>query len=158
MSYSYFGKINFDESVLNDCISLIDMPETIPLKHPDPIYKDFLPDQTRFLIRQTQKFYIKGIDLENSNYYVILQLPGRMLPWHIDVFDEKINSGKFKGIRTYLCFLKDWAPGQIFGTEHDTYTHWSAGDTIWWDYKVWHYSSNASILPKYTMQIQEGYY
>jgi len=156
ITYSYFGKINIEKNILNQCLDLLNMEETIPKTIPDE-YEHYIPEQVGFYKKHIPTFFIPGIDIEKSTFNIILQKPGRMLPWHIDKFDGHKDIHKTNKVRTYLCFLEDWVPGQIFGTELDTYTHWKAGDTICWDYLVWHFSSNASLKPKCTLQIQEGY-
>ena len=156
LTYSYFGKINIEKNILNQCLDLLNVEETIPSTIPEE-YKDYLPSQVGFYKDHIPTFEIPGIDIKNSAFNIILQKPGRMLPWHIDKFDQHKEIFKKPKIRTYLCFLEDWVPGQAFGTELDTYTHWKAGDTITWEYLVWHFSSNASLKPKCTLQIQEGY-
>lgn len=157
-TYQYFGNLKLDPTVLEQCKELlITLEEQMPDKHTQGMYKDFEPIQCGFRKKGIEKFEIPGIDINKSNFQIILQQPGRMLPWHIDEFKSLIAEGNYKGAKTYLCFLDDWVPGQTFGTEHDTYTHWKAGDTICWDYLVWHFSSNSSTKPKYTLQIIEGY-
>lgn len=156
-TYEYFGNIDFGPTYLEECKNLIHTEETLPAeRHAEGPYKDYHPIQVGYRKRNIEKFPVTGIDTDNSMFQIIHQQPGRMLPWHIDTFSDFIETGGYKSARTYLCFLADWVPGQTFGTKHDTYTHWKAGDTITWGYLVWHFSSNSSCIPKYTIQIVEG--
>ena len=159
LTYSYYGNFEFDKSLLDACVAQLNNDEYLPPEQPDSEqYGDFLSQQVSFYKTGIDAFPVLDVDINNAFFALILQKPGRMLPWHIDSFQSMIDEKNYRGVRTYLCFLEDWVPGQIFGTEQDTYTHWRAGDIITWDYLVWHYSSNASLKPKNTLQIMEGYF
>lgn len=157
MSYKYFKNINIPEYVVKECVSLLDEEETRPSEFPHHMYDEYLPEQVGFYKKSIEPFPVEGLDISKCVFQVILQKPGRMLPWHIDAFQDLKDNFKADNIRTYLCFLSDWKPGQIFGTVDDTYTHWKKGDTITWEYLVWHFSSNSSLKPKLTVQICEPY-
>lgn len=157
MSYKYFKNINFPDYILEECYSLLKEEETRPKKLPYSMYNDYLPEQVGFYKKIVNPFQIENLDIDNCLFQVILQRPGRMLPWHIDTFHDFKNKSNADKVRTYLCFITDWEPGQVFGTISDTYTHWKKGDTIFWNYLAWHFSSNSSIKPKLTLQIIEPY-
>ena len=159
VTYDYYGNFKFDKSVLSKCLDQLNNDEYSPGAQPDSaLYHDYLSSQVSFYKTSIDCFPILDINIDTAFYSLILQKPGRMLPWHIDEFKEFIAANNYSGVRTYLCFLEDWTPGQIFRTEFDTYTHWKSGDIITWDYLVWHFSSNSSTKYKNTLQIIEGYF
>lgn len=73
------------------------------------------------------------------------QKTGQMLVYHIDNFaarEERENSFKVtdldkhpERIRRFAIMLADWQPGQIWQIGNATWTQWSAGDCITWEWQ-----------------------
>lgn len=73
------------------------------------------------------------------------QKTGQMLVYHIDNFAaraERENSFKLtdldtdpEQIRRFIIMLADWQPGQIWQIGNATWTQWSAGDCITWEWQ-----------------------
>lgn len=73
------------------------------------------------------------------------QKTGQMLVYHIDNFAaraERENSFKVtdldkhpERIRRFAIMLADWQPGQIWQIGNATWTQWSAGDCITWEWQ-----------------------
>ena len=86
---------------------------------------------------------ILGIDDPQIKFHN--QKTGQMLVYHIDNFaarSERENSFKVtdldthpERIRRFAIMLADWQPGQIWQIGNATWTQWSAGDCITWEWQ-----------------------
>ena len=152
----YLGNFAIDDQTKEQCAALpILIEETRPAVM-DGIYTDLLPEQVGFFKQQIDSVSFDHLPQQSCLYQIINQMPGRMLPWHIDKFESFRNSGGYTSVNTHLFFLSDWIPGQVFGSTNDTFVKWSAGDCVTWDYLAWHYLSNASLTPILLLQVLEG--
>jgi hypothetical protein len=112
--------------------------------------RDTLPDE-----------FIKIRSLCNFKYAKIAcfrQDPGHTNPWHFDTYQGTVKKGNLTGddtkkVKRYLLFLEDWHWGHILQVGNNMLSNWKAGDIYTWDYGMYHLSSNAGIVPKWTCQI-----
>ena len=96
--------------------------------------------------------------LNISNFQLLKQPQGHIQPWHFDTYFERVKTNNLteeerKKLKRYLIMLEDWHWGHFFQVGNNVITQWSAGDIITWNYGMYHLSSNAGIVPKYTMNV-----
>ena len=112
--------------------------------------RDVLPDE----FTQIRDF----CNLDYATVACFKQNPGQTTAWHFDTFRGAVKRGNLdnddaKKIRRYLLFLEDWHWGHILQIGNNVLTHWKAGDMYTWEYGMYHLSTNAGIIPKWTCQI-----
>ena len=130
----------------------------------DPIRSQFSEHNTKFqrvFPENAHEIFHKVKDackLDISNFQVLKQDPGHLQPWHFDTYVDRVEKHKLsenerKKLKRYLIFLEDWHWGHILQVGNNVVSNWSAGDVITWNFGMYHLSSNAGIVPKYTMNI-----
>ena len=85
--FTYFNNIVINPSLVKECLNLPnEMEETRP-EIKDNKYREFFPIQVGFYKKKTENI-CPGLFDDNCKFQLIHQKPGRMLPWHIDEFDN----------------------------------------------------------------------
>lgn len=83
-----------------------------------------------------------------------LQMPGNILPMHIDKFIFLKNTlGKNANIVRFLIFMKDWENGHALQVGNSWLANWSAGDVVLWYPNKPHLALNAGFTNKWTCNV-----
>ena len=107
---------------------------------------------------------VETFGLENPYAQILRQMPGEMLPYHIDAicYDnfkrqevtkmEDVETDD-KSIRVFVA-LEDWCWGHYFLLGNHNWTHWKAGDVIWFNWKdIPHGTANCGQVPRLLLKI-----
>ena len=90
-----------------------------------------------------------------TSYYRMM--PGTILPTHGDLYLKYIElfdlQGQEQSINRAVVFLEDWQPGHYAEYLTKSFTSWSAGATVEWQYDALHMAANLGVTPRYTLQI-----
>ena len=130
----------------------------------DPIRSSLTKHNTKFQKVFPEKapeiFHkIKDVcNLDMSNFQLLRQPQGHIQPWHFDTFVERqktnnLSEDERKKFTRYLIMLEDWHWGHFLQIGNNVISQWSAGDIITWDFGMYHLSSNAGIVTKYSMNV-----
>jgi len=104
---------------------------------------------------------IEYLGLENVAKYpvrvlVFRQLPGQILPSHIDNYkkptEEKISEYALKAVRFGIS-LNDWDIGHYWHFGNAVWQQWHAGDCIHWHRTMAHGTANVGHTPRWTLQV-----
>ena len=110
--------------------------------------------------RQAQPLWTKDIikylnlDLAGSSYYRMK--PGKILPYHKDIYKRYIDYYKIldpKTIHRAIVFLENWKPGHIFEIDGVPIINYQAGTFVIWQYDTPHMAANLGLCNRYTLQI-----
>ena len=102
----------------------------------------------------------KKLGMEVVTVSSILQPPGNTVTMHRDTF-FKINNMYPDDDRLKIranIYLEDWNPGHFINYQDENFewqtsTHWTQGEGFIWDKEHLHLSTNAGLVPKYTLQV-----
>jgi hypothetical protein len=87
---------------------------------------------------------------------VFRQLPGQILPSHIDNYkkakEEKTSEHALKAVR-FAVALNDWNIGHYWHFGNAVWQQWKAGDCIHWHRTMAHGTANVGHTPRWTLQI-----
>lgn len=99
------------------------------------------------------------LGMEVVTVSTILQPPGCTVPLHRDTFyqiSKRYPDRNDHKVRANI-YLEDYKIGQFIqyqeGDGYTTSIDWKAGDGFIWDSDVLHLSTNAGMVPKYTLQV-----
>lgn len=158
LNFDYFISCHFDE-IKNECISNLRRNQTHNIEYPKT-YNEHNTGLTRIFHPTDciEKELYKTLSMKQIiSVSSICQMPGHVIPPHLDTFYFEKQDNPDVTILRANVFLQDCKIGHSLQILNDNDIKdsgvYTAGDTWIWDSNIFHCSANAGFDPKYTLQI-----
>lgn len=137
----------------------------------DKLQAGYRPDQSMYRVKQANTDSVlydlaQTLGLESAYVRYHVQFPGEVTVFHTDIFspsheflpqyaqdDSDQAVGKDTGTRRIIVALEDWDWGHVFQFGCSNWTHWRAGDVVYWEYGVPHCTANMGYVPRISASI-----
>ena len=120
---------------------------------PSDYFMEFIND--KFI--ELEDTLCNSYNISHHHACAVLIPAGQCMPVHDDSYSylqkymkrdyPEVKYDQIKHIKRYLVFLTDWEWGQTLGAGNTICHQWTEGSIHEWDYKMLHWSSNASMSP-----------